>query len=123
MFTRVFVTAAASLALLVAAAATPATDVALADRCQPEEIVTGPGTSPIPESSDPRCPIMDAYVYPRLACRDKTKFMNCVNTLDELETVDRSTPFAYDPAYCGRYGVDYKGESNPYYLVGPLCGP
>lgn len=39
-----------------------------ADRCQPEELVTGSGSSPIPESADPKCPVMDELVYPLVGC-------------------------------------------------------
>lgn len=74
----VFVTAvAASLALSAPASA---------DRCQPEELVTGPGTSPIPEEQDPRCAVMDGFVYPNLDC-DSTTLNSCVTTLDAEGTV------------------------------------
>lgn len=39
-----------------------------ADRRQPEEIVLGPGNSPLGNDTSPLCPILDGTVYPALGC-------------------------------------------------------
>ncbi len=61
------------LAALLVAAATAATPLGLAattsahaDRCEPEELVLGPNTSPIDERDQPLCTVMFSYVYPFL---------------------------------------------------------
>lgn len=43
-------------------------DHAYADRCQPEELITGSGTSPIPEDSSPVCVVTDELLYPLVDC-------------------------------------------------------
>lgn len=70
-----------TLTVLAVAAPTPA----LADRCQPEELVTGSGTSPVPEDGDPRCPVMDAVVYDNVVC-DDTTLRRCIDTVDAWHT-------------------------------------
>lgn len=42
---------------------------AFADRCEPEEIVLGPNTSPINEADNPVCTVAFFYVYPFI-CAD-----------------------------------------------------
>lgn len=37
---------------------------ALADRCEPEELVLGPDSSPIHEDDNPACTVLFFYVYP-----------------------------------------------------------
>jgi hypothetical protein len=75
-------------ALALALAGGPAADVAHADRCQPEELVLGPGNSPLgPDSGDPRCPVMQAVVYDQLVC-DDTTLMKCLGSLDARATLD-----------------------------------
>jgi hypothetical protein len=58
---------------------TAGAEPAHADRCQPEELVTGPNSSPIPESADPKCPVMDELVYPLIGCPPAPATLpNCV---------------------------------------------
>lgn len=49
-----------------ASSATPA----LADRCEPEELVLGPNTSPIDERDNPVCAATFFYVYPFVCASD-----------------------------------------------------
>lgn len=59
-----------ALALAAATALSPlglaGTSPAHADRCEPEELVLGPNTSPIDERDQPLCTVMFSYVYPFL---------------------------------------------------------
>ena len=81
-----------------------APEAALADRCQPEELVLGSGNSPVGgDENDPRCPIMQTALYDQVAC-DDTTFMRCVNTLSVVGTVNEQRD-------CFRYG----------FRVGALC--
>lgn len=50
-----------------------------ADRCQPEELVTGPGSAPIPESADPKCPAFNEFVYPLVGCEETPTFAKCMS--------------------------------------------
>lgn len=43
---------------------------AFADRCEPEEIVLGPNTSPIHEDDNPACTALFFYVYPFICADD-----------------------------------------------------
>lgn len=51
-----------------------------ADRCQPEELVLGPGNSPMDEEDSPVCTVMLGIVYPALGC-DSTTLVRCINSL------------------------------------------
>jgi hypothetical protein len=51
-------------ALMLTAAGAVAPTAAYADRCEPEEIVLGPDTSPIDERDNPVCTAFFFYVYP-----------------------------------------------------------
>lgn len=54
-----------ALTLLAAAALMGASATAAhADRCEPEEIVLGPDSSPIHEDDNPACTVLFFYVYP-----------------------------------------------------------
>lgn len=78
-----------------------APDEAKADRCQPSEIVTGGGTSPIDERDDPVCAVMDQYVYP-FVCPSPAKqplLPNCIQNL-------RPNP-NYRPPLVPQYNPDY----------------
>lgn len=41
---------------------------AYADRCQPEELVTGPGTGLLPEEKNPVCQLLIDNVYTPIGC-------------------------------------------------------
>ena len=74
-----------AVALTVAAAAllTPlgfAGTPAHADRCQPEELVLGPGTSPVDERDNPVCVVLLQYVYPAV-CRDYVTAPRCLQSI------------------------------------------
>lgn len=43
---------------------------AYADRCEPEELVLGPNSSPIDERDSPACTVLFAYVYPFICSPD-----------------------------------------------------
>ncbi len=74
----------ASLAYAVSLGAVA--EPAMADRCQPEELVLGPGNSPLGhDDTDPRCPIMQAALYDQVSC-DQTTFVKCVNSLSAAGT-------------------------------------
>ncbi len=111
--------AALALAVSVVAAfslLSVAAPPAHADRCQPEELVTGSGTSPIPEDRDPRCFVMDTFFYSTVVC-DDTKFRNCLSTLDARATAAR---IAADPAgfyYGPGCQLFYRGQP----ITGRLC--
>lgn len=51
-------------ALMLTAAGAVAPTAAYAHRCEPEELVLGPDTSPINEDDHPVCAVMFFYVYP-----------------------------------------------------------
>jgi hypothetical protein len=59
---------------------------ALADRCQPEELVFGPDGGLVDERDNPVCIVALEVVYPALAC-DYTTFPQCLATLDPAATV------------------------------------
>lgn len=72
----------ASLVVATAAAVSPlglAGTPAHADRCEPEELVLGGGTSPIDERDHPLCSVMLQYVYPMI-CADYTTAVSCTQT-------------------------------------------
>lgn len=73
----------------------PATPAA-ADRCQPEELVLGPGTSPVDERDNPVCVVLLQYVYPFL-CSDFTTLPRCVQSLDPNTGYRPPLVPAYDP--------------------------
>lgn len=96
---RVASTALIALALVMVASLT-GPEAALADRCQPEEIVLqmvpGLPQSPLgPDESDPRCPVMQAVLYDNVAC-DQSKFLRCVNSINAAGTVERQRGYCYD---------------------------
>lgn len=62
------VLAALVLAMSAAMSLTVLTQPAHADRCQPEELIPGYGTSPVPEEASPLCLVMDELVYPLVGC-------------------------------------------------------
>jgi hypothetical protein len=68
---------------------------AQADRCQPEELITGSGTSPIPDEDDPRCWVMDGFVYPNIDC-DNTTGQRCIETFNAKGTLWKITS-QYNP--------------------------
>ncbi len=81
-----------------------------ADRCQPEELIPGFGTSPIDERDTPVCFVMDTWVYPFL-CRNATNPnpQNCINNLDpdlnnppDLTQVTNYRPNVFR-VYCNLY--------------------
>lgn len=81
--TSIFI--ASIMALTVQAVAMPS---AWADRCQPEELVSGPGpeggASFMPEDASPFCLYMDGVVYPLVNCNNSTAndtLMECVNQM------------------------------------------
>lgn len=70
------VATATVFAPLAIGAATPAH----ADRCEPEELVFGAGTSPIDEADHPLCSVMLQYVYPAI-CSNYTTLLLCTQTV------------------------------------------
>lgn len=80
---------AVSVALVVPiAAAGPAS----ADRCQPEELVLGPGNAPLPEDATPVCAVMNDVVYPTVGCNATPTLIACVNKLTPNPVPDVSNP-------------------------------
>ena len=79
---------------------------AAADRCEPEELVLGAGTSPIDENDHPACVILLNYVYPFI-CRDTTTLLNCAfsRRLDPNYRPPLIPTYAPDPdrIYCNLY--------------------
>lgn len=59
-------------ALMLTAAGAVAPTAAYADRCEPEEIVLGPNTSPIDERDNPACTALFFYVYPFICASSGT---------------------------------------------------
>lgn len=59
-------------ALMLTAVGAIAPTAAYADRCEPEEIVLGPDTSPIDERDNPACTVLFSYVYPFICSPDGT---------------------------------------------------
>lgn len=57
-------------ALMLTAAGAVAPTAAHADRCEPEEIVLGPNTSPIDERDNPACTVFFFYIYPFICATD-----------------------------------------------------
>lgn len=76
---RASVLAVLLLAVVCAGLATPSP--AHADRCEPEELVLGPGNSPVDERDSPVCVVMLTYVYPFI-CDDFTTAMRCSATVN-----------------------------------------
>jgi hypothetical protein len=68
-----------------------------ADRCQPEELITGAGSSPVDERDHPACYVLINYVYP-FVCRDYSTLGNCMGSI-ELDTGYRPgiAPYTPDP--------------------------
>jgi hypothetical protein len=80
---------AVSVALVVPiAAAGPAA----ADRCQPEELVLGPGNAPLPENATPVCAVMNNVVYPTVGCKQTPTLIACVNKLTPNPVPDVDNP-------------------------------
>ncbi|HEX8206327.1 MAG TPA: hypothetical protein VF587_09745 [Solirubrobacteraceae bacterium] len=75
-----------SLLGAVGASALGAPSSAMADRCQPEELVFGPGHGLTDEEDNAACVVALRVVYPALAC-DYTTFPRCLQTLDPAATV------------------------------------
>ena len=80
---------AVALATAVAATLSPfglaAQSPAHADRCQPEELVLGPNTSPIDERDQPACAVLFFYVYPFICSQSGSQppptLANCLQNI------------------------------------------
>lgn len=76
--------AALALAIAIIFSLSVFAQPAYADRCQPEELVTGGGTSPIPESASPVCLVTDELVYPLVGCDSvPTPLRTCVDQISK----------------------------------------
>lgn len=121
--TRSFVTLLALTLATMAALAAVSAPPAFADRCQPEEFVRKP--SPIPESADPKCPVMDELVYPMLGCPPAPATLpDCAmqvagNPRGTATTVVGNAPNAPTYAQNAAYGA----VANTFNLVSFLAGP
>lgn len=95
----------AALATLMGAlfASPLVTQPAHADRCEPEELVLGPGTSPIDERDHPLCAAMFQYVYP-FVCTGSTgqqppqTLLICLQNLDVDPSYRPSLIPSYSPS-------------------------
>jgi hypothetical protein len=86
---------------MIASAAGPAH----ADRCEPEELVLGAGTSPINENDNPVCWATINYVYPFI-CDDFTTAVTCAGSISPNPNYRPDLVFFQpDPnrLYCGLY--------------------
>lgn len=92
--------AAVAIALIGVTTAEPA----YADRCEPEELVLGPGTSPIDERDHPLCYVLINYVYPQV-CDDYTTLATCLGSFNPQPSVPNYTPYNPDPyrIYCNAF--------------------
>jgi hypothetical protein len=110
-----------AFAVAAALAVTPlglaATTPAHADRCEPEELVLGPNTSPIDERDHPLCAVLFNYVYPFICTgpngeQPPPTLLQCVQNL-------RINP-GYRPPVIPPYSPNVgRAFCNLYYVVLP----
>jgi hypothetical protein len=84
-----------------------------ADRCEPEELVLGPGTSPIDERDNPVCFVLVNYTY-GFVCDDPTTLNTCLQSVNPDPSY-RPNPVFYQPdpnrIYCNLYSFAVPGGS------------
>lgn len=96
-----------------------------ADRCQPEELVFGAGSSPIDERDHPGCVVLINYVYP-LVCDNFTTLATCMQSISPNPGY-RPGLVLYQPdpnrVYCGLYTYAVPGGTCARTSDGPVPAP
>jgi hypothetical protein len=83
-----------------------------ADRCQPEELVLGPGNGPMAEGDSPLCAVLDYYVYPFVCPGPQQPLASCLANPNPDPTYRPPLVPPYRPnafrAYCNAYLWTFK---------------
>lgn len=83
-----------------------------ADRCEPEELVLGAGTSPIDERDHPACYVLINYTYP-FVCDNFTTLVTCLGSINPDPGYRPALVF-YQPdpnrIYCNLYSFAVGGS-------------